>query len=146
MTTSPQDLVAAVARAVADGASADERRIGRQACIVLAQALGEPGTPMTPMTPGASAPAGPVGTRIDGAQLLEVATVKLRAFLGELEAKNAAASSPSSTATQRTTEPAPAPAASSSVDASVSPSSSPSSRTPRPPLRIPLVGGFGRSR
>ena len=136
MTTTPQDLLAAVARGIADGASVDDRRAGRQACILLASALGEPGESMGP-SPTSTAAAAP---RIDGAQLLDLATVKMRAFLAELEAKNAA---PPATSTSSSST-APAAAAPAAPTAPSSPSPRP---RPRPPaLRIPIIGGYARRR
>jgi len=135
MTTTPQDLLAAVARGIAEGASIEDRRGGRQACILLASALGEPGESMGP-SPTSTAAAAP---RIDGAQLLDLATVKMRAFLAELEAKNAA---PPATSTSSSST---APAAAVAPAAPTAPSS-PSPR-PRPPaLRIPIIGGYARRR
>lgn len=123
-TTTPQDLLAAITRAIAEGASADDRRAGRHACIVLASALGEPGAPMAP-------PTGP-RPRIDAGQFLDLAIAKMRAFLDEQAA------------------PAPASPASPTSDPPASdraPTTPPTSRSrPAPALRIPLVGGFAPKR
>jgi hypothetical protein len=132
MTTTPQDLLAAIARAITDGASADERRAGRHACIVLAGALGEPGAPMVP--PGATRP------RIDGGPFLDVAIAKMRAFLAEQAAAQPAPPATSSSST--------APTASTATTASKT-TATPAISSPRPrqpPLRIPLVGGFASKR
>lgn len=130
MTTTPQDLLAAIARAIESGASTDERRAGRHACIVLASALGEPGAPMSP--PGATRP------RIDGGQLLDLAIAKMRAFLAEQDAAQAATPATSSTATTASN---PTTTATRPATPAIS-----SPRPRQPPLRIPLVGGYARRR
>jgi len=129
-TTTPQDLLAAITRAIAEGASADDRRAGRHACIVLASALGEPGAPMTP-------PTGP-RPRIDAGQFLDLAIAKMRAFLDEQAAP--ASASPAA--------PAPDPTGSTATPASDrAATTTPTSRSrPAPALRIPLVGGFAPKR
>jgi len=139
MTTTPQDLLAAVARGIAEGASIDDRRGGRQACILLATALGEPGESMG--GPTAAATGAP---RVDGAQLIDLATAKMRAFLSELEARNAA---PPATPTSSSST-APAAAAAPPATAPAAPAApSPASPRPRPPaLRIPIIGGYARRR
>jgi len=133
-TTTPQDLLAAVARGIAEGASADDRSAGRQACILLAAALGEPGQSMGPSSP-------PPMSGVDTGQLVDLAIGKMRGFLAELEAKDAAASAAaSSTAAAATEAAAPPPPRTPS-------SSSPGNVRPRPPrLSIPIVGGHARRR
>jgi len=116
-TPTPDDLVASIARAIATDATADHRRAGRQACILLASTLGEPGEPMAPPGLASRTP------RIDGAQLMDLALVKMRAFLAELEAK-----APTSAASPASTNP---------------PRSSTASTRPRG-LQIPILGGYAR--
>jgi hypothetical protein len=120
MTATPDQLVAQITRALVGGASADERRAGRHACLVLAATLGDagepmtwPGTPPSPVTPSA-------------AQLLDLAIAKMRALLDEQDAKARAAAA-------QTATPAPS-------------SMAGPPRTARPPhptrphsLRIPIV-------
>lgn len=119
-TPTPQDLLAAIAHAVTDGATPDDRRAGRRAAMLLASTLGEPGEPMHLGTP-------PTRPTIDRAQLLDLAIAKMRAFVDEQEAKAA-----------------PPPAEAKPAPASSSPSSTaaPRPRPPltTPPLRIPLIG------
>jgi hypothetical protein len=126
--TTPQDLISVIARAVADGATPDDRRAGRRAAMLLASTLGEPGEPMHLGT-------APTRPTIDGAQLLDLAIVKMRAFLDEQQAK---------TATQPDQPPAPsAPTSSSSsstATAATAPTPPPRPRVTTPPLRIPLIG------
>lgn len=135
-TTTPQDLLAAITRAIAEGASADERRAGRHACIVLASALGEPGAPMAPTPPSGPRP------RIDAGLFLDLAITKMRAFLDEQAAAQpgspaSPAPAPAADGTSSTATPAPTPA----------PTTAPTSRSrPAPALRIPLVGGFAPKR
>lgn len=146
MTTTPQDLLATIARALDGGASADDRRAGRHACIVLASALGEPGAPMAP--PSANRP------RIDGGQLLDLAMVKMRAFLTEQDAAQAAPPVTPATSSTATTPTAANPTTPTAANtANPTPTATrpamPATSSPRPrqpALHIPLVGRASRKR
>lgn len=132
-TPTPDELVLTVARAVADGASADERRAGRQACILLATTLGAPGDPMT--WPGTEAATAATSQRPSGAQLLDLAIMKMRAFLDEQDAKVAANAAPSAASSTEATSTPPT--------AAPRPASPPRPRGPQG-VRIPMVGAYTR--
>lgn len=135
--TTPADLLAAVGRAIAGDATLDDRRAGRQACLTLAAALGEPGEPMTfSNTP----PAPRTAPRVDPLDLL---MARMRAFLTEQAQREkddaAAAETEAQTATA---PPAPAPPHAppprNAPTTASSRSSSPSLACHHPP-RIPMV-------
>lgn len=75
--STPADLHALIGRALVDGASRDDRRAARHACLTLAAALGDPGDPMS--VPGV--PARPA--RIDSGQVLDFLGAQMRAYLDE---------------------------------------------------------------
>jgi hypothetical protein len=87
--------------------------------MLLAGSLGEPGEALHL---GASAPS--ARPRVDGAQLMDVAIAKMRAFLNEQSAKTKTAPPGAVTSSGSSTEVA-----------------STRARWETPPLHIPLVGG-----
>jgi len=145
MTMTPADLVATIGHAVADGATAEQRRAGRQACVTLAAVLGEPGDPMS--WPGTGAPN--AGGRPDRTQLIEFAMMKMREFLSETEAKEKAAAEAAATAAAAPPPqaPPPRPSAHATAQRSTQPPARPmpnSRPLPAVPthhhrLRIPMV-------
>jgi hypothetical protein len=137
--TTPADLLAAIGRAIAGDATLDERRAGRQACVTLAAALGEPGEPMAFSN---ATPAPRPAPRMDPLDLL---MVRMRAFLTEQaqrEKDAAAAAGPEPQAATAPPAPPPAPPRNAPATAS-SRTSSPSLVCHHPP-RIPMVRALPR--
>lgn len=84
------DLIEAIRVAVADGATAEQKAAGVEACRTIATALGtEPGKPFTlPGTPQ------PVTSRVSIDQILDLAIARLSVIASEQESKQPPARSP----------------------------------------------------